>query len=207
MECKHLLESGCTYCSHKETTFVPAKAIKVAKARTRARIDRDMVIAELVAKGELCEHCLTPTGIKRRVDRAGIEHIDHNGIGCHCSRRAFFADQVGNTGNGAIGSDSNAGITQLWLQDNVDAFIPQECDDTARAIRSAEKVVTGLAFSTLTRASRRAGIVRDAGVRDGEYDPRDTSEAADFRDDVLVRFGVDPTWHAPRTQEADYSPV
>lgn len=187
MECDHGLEHGCTYCSGKETTRVVPKPIKVSKPRKRARIDRDMVVAQRVARGELCEFCLGETAP----------------IGCECSRRAFFADQFGNTGNGPSGSDQNAGLVQLWLLEHYEQFLPPGSADAARAIRSADRVVAGLATSTLNRAGRRAGIVRDAGGAS----PSDISEAQDYRLDVLARFGTEPRWHQPRTQEADYSPI
>lgn len=185
-ECIHEMPSGqCSFCSGRETMFVPAQPIKVERRKVRARKAPDMVIAERVARGELCELCLGETAP----------------IGCNCSRAQHFAEQYGRVGAGTQGSEANAGLVQLWLKANVDSFMPANTTDAARAIRSAEKVVTGLAFSTLNRAGRRAGVVRDAEAETG------MSELGNLRVDAVKRFDVQPEWHPARTQEADYSPV
>lgn len=183
MECPHHdipgAAFGCTYCSGKETTRVIPKPIKVQGRRKRARIDPDLVLAQRVALGEVCEHCRTETGP----------------IGCDCTRKEFYSEQLG-----------PGGIVREWLHDNAGAFMPAGSTDSARAIRTGEKIITGLAFSTMARASRRAGIPRD-DVLDQDGRLPAISELTAQRLDLLAEFGVDPKWHAVRTQEADPLPV
>lgn len=192
MECIHLLESGCTYCSGKETTLETPKVPKREKRRPkRAPVSPEMVLAGKVARGEICEKCLTSTGVKYRHGRDGIDHIDHIGLGCQCSRRANY--------------DAQLELTTSWLQDNTDGFIKPGATDEVRAIRDAEKVATGLAFSVQARMARRTGIVRDAVADDGTTPS--CSEQQEERNTLLLGFGVDPKWHPARTQEADPIPV
>lgn len=190
MECIHLLESGCTFCSGKDTMAIEPKAIKVAKKRKpKAPVSREMVRARLIAKGEMCEHCLSSTGIKLVKRPSGELGIDHVGRGCDCSRQGEYHVRIP--------------LTVQWLKDNRDAFKKAGAADEARAIRSADMIVTGLAFATQTRASRRAGIVRDAVFNGGA----DCSEQDEERIALLKAFNVDPKWHAARNQEADKLPV
>lgn len=190
MKCIHELESGCTYCGGKDTTAIEPKAIKVAKKRKpKAPVSPEMVRARLIAKGEMCEHCLSSTGIKLVKRPSGELGINHVGRGCDCSRQGEYHVRIP--------------LTVKWLKDNRDAFKKPGAEDEARAIRSADMIVTGLAFSTQTRASRRAGIVRDAAFNGGAY----CSEQDDERIALLKAFNVDPKWHAARNQEADKLPV
>jgi len=99
-------------------------------------------------------------------------------LGCACSRRELYAEDVPDA--------------QSWLLANEEHFIVGN-RDAARCIEGARKAITGMAFSTQTRAGRRAGLMESEGQTD--------------RLAILKRFDVDPTWHAPRTQEADYSPI
>lgn len=184
----------CAFCSGKATSLdITSKPIKPAKRRKtrRAPISPAMAIAEAVARGDMCEHCLTDTGVRRRIDQVtGELRIDHTGPGCQCSRRERY--------------DTQMRLVPSWLQDNFEGFLNPGSTDEARAIRSAEMVITGLAFSTQTRAGRRAGIVRDE-TTDGSM-PRISEQQAE-RLRLLEEFAVDPRWHAPRTQEADALPV
>lgn len=190
MKCVHEIEIGCTYCSGKETTQVTPKRIKVAKrAKKHAKASPAMVIARKVAKGELCEKCLTPTGIKL-VERDGELNIDHVGLGCQCSRRTDYQAQM------LLSTD--------WLQDHVADFVRTGATDAARALRSADMIVSGLAFSTQVRASRRAGLVRD---ENSDGTTPGCSEQQNERLQMLDDFGVEPKWHAARNQEADKLPV
>lgn len=186
--CIHELLSGCTYCSGKETTREVPKRIKVAKRRNKAPVSPEMELARKVAKGEVCGMCLTSTGVKYRRGRDGVDHIDHIGLGCHCSRRGEYAD--------------NMAQNTEWLKANVDGFVKENAEDGVRAIRDAEKVITGLAFSVQARMGRRAAIVRDA-----DDIALSCSEQQAERLQMLDDFGVDPKWHPARTQEADLLPV
>ncbi len=100
------------------------------------------------------------------------------GIGCQCSRQNTY--QVTTL-------DS-----QKWLLDNEEAFIRGD-KDAAAAIKGARQAITGLAFSTLNRASLRAGLT-------------DAEREAD-RLDILERFNVEPDWHAARNQQGSHLPV
>lgn len=184
----------CGFCrgtaTSLDTTSKPIKPAKRRKTR-RAPISPAMRIAEAVARGDMCEQCLTDTGVRRRIDRdTGELHMDHVGPGCQCSRRDRY--------------DTQMRLVPSWLQDNFEGFLKPGSTDEARAIRSAEMIITGLAFSTQTRAGRRAGIVRDE-TTDGTT-PR-VSEQQEERNALLAEFNVDPKWHAARRQEADALPV
>ncbi len=169
--------SGCTFCSGKFTHFTPVKPITAAKKKGRkvkkAPVDREMVIADRVARGEICEFCLTEIAP----------------IGCVCSRRRFYEDHA-----------SGAGLVANWLEEHHEAFMPAGTEDAARALRAADMIVSGLAFSTQTRAARRAGLSRD----NGRVAP---SEVQADRLEILERFGIEPRWRQLRRQEADHLPA
>jgi hypothetical protein len=184
----------CGFCRGKATSLdITSKPIKPAKKRAtkKARISPAMRIAQAVALGDMCEHCLTDTGVRRRIDKeTGDLHMDHVGPGCQCSRRDRY--------------DTQMRLVPSWLQDNWSGFLKEGAVDEATAIRSADMIVSGLAFSTQRRAARRAGIVRDE-TTDGST-PR-ISEQQEERNALLAEFNVDPKWHAARTMEADALPV
>lgn len=160
MECSHLLEHGCTYCSGKDTTREQPRR-KAGPPRPRGRKAPDLLLAAKVAAGIICGDCLGEVA-----------------QGCPCSRRKLLLEDL---------PDSRD-----WLEVHEGEFIRGD-RDAARAIVGARRAVTGMAFATATRASRRAGLTAD--------------EVADDRADILGRFDVEPAWQKPRRQEADHLPV
>jgi len=105
-------------------------------------------------------------------------------VGCACSRRALYDEEV---------PDS-----EEWLKANEEEFIVGN-RDAARAITGARRAITGMAFSTQTRAARRAGLLVDDLLK--------IDEVGEERRRILRDFEVDPTWHAARRQEADFAPI
>jgi hypothetical protein len=163
---------GCTFCSGKFTCLEPLelKPAKPAGRKVRpARVDRAMVIADLVAEGKMCGACRTL----------------YAPIGCQCSRRAYF--------------DRMTGDSTWWLQEHhLDL-------DTGRKSSHPELIAAGLAFTSYTRAARRAGIPDAPVMEDGVE--VDDSEQQHGRTAILRAFAVDPKWTPARTVQASYLPV
>lgn len=163
MECEKHETIGCTFCSGKYTTRDKAPKPKSAKPKPV----RAPLPPELRIAEGVASGKLCPeclTGMK--------------GIGCQCSRQATYS--VGNQD------------AQRWLLRNEDAFVRGD-KDAAAAVKGARQAITGLAFSTLNRTSRRAGLT--------------AAEIEADRLDILERFNVEPEWHQARNQEGSHLPV
>lgn len=106
-------------------------------------------------------------------------------IGCECSRRAHF--------------ERMTDASLYWLREHALEL------DTGRVSSHPELIAAGLAFTSYTRAARRAGIPGDPVMEDGIE--VDDSEQQHGRREILKAFAVDPKWTPPRTVQASHLPV